>query len=76
MLAHEMENPICLCKSLIRATGTLEGGRILLGMLRRNMNRERLCMEKLLFTRGARVRQMPLMLLHVVVHGILILFHL
>ena len=29
---HEMNDPICLCKSLIRATGTLEMGRILLGM--------------------------------------------
>jgi hypothetical protein len=26
---HEMNNPICLCKSLIRATGTLEIRRIL-----------------------------------------------
>jgi hypothetical protein len=24
VLPHEMNNPICLCKSLIRATGTLE----------------------------------------------------
>ena len=26
---HEMNDPICLCKSLIRATGTLEIGGIL-----------------------------------------------
>ena len=29
VLPHEMNDPICLCKSLIRATGTLEIGGIL-----------------------------------------------
>lgn len=29
MLSHEMNNPICPCKSLIRATGALKIGRVL-----------------------------------------------
>ena len=74
MLAHEMENPICLCKSLIRATRTFERSGILLGMLRGNMDGQCLCVEKLFLTRGARVRQMPFMLFHMVVHRVLVLF--
>lgn len=76
MLPHEMENPICLRQGLIGTAGTLERRSILLGMLRRNVNGQRLRVEKLLLTRGTRVGQMPLMLLHVVVHGVLVLFDL
>lgn len=50
MLPHEMKNPICLCKSLIGATGTLERGRILLGMLGGDVNSQRLRVEELLLT--------------------------
>ena len=40
------------------------------------MDGERLCMKKLLFTSRARVRQMPLMFLHMIVHCVLVLLDL
>ena len=76
MLAHEMEDAICLCECLIGTARAFQGGRILLGMLGGDMDGESLCVEKLFLTCGARVRQMPLMFLHVIVHGILVLLDL
>jgi hypothetical protein len=70
---HEMNDPICLCKSLIRATGTLEMGRILLGMPGGDVQSKSLCVEKLFLTGGALERQMALVFLHMVVHGVLLL---
>lgn len=76
VFAHEMEDAIGLCQGLIGTTRAFQGGRILLGMLGRDMDGESLCVEKLFLTCGARVRQMSLMFLHVIVHGILVLLDL
>jgi len=59
MFTHEMNDPICLRKSLMRAERTLEAGR-LLGVSGGNMNGESLRMEKLLLTGGALKREMAL----------------
>ena len=76
VLTHEMENPIRLGQCLIRTAGTFQRGRILLGMLGRHVDGKSLGVKKLLLTCGTCMREMPLVLLHMVVHCVLILFHL
>ena len=76
MLAHEMEDAIRLRQCLIGTAGAFKRGRILFCMLGRDMDGECLSVEKLLLTCGTCMREMPFMLLHMVVHGILILFDL
>ena len=73
VLPHEMNDPICLCKSLIRATGTLEMGRGLLGMPGGDVESKSLRVEKLFLTCWALEREMALVFLHMVVHGVLLL---
>ena len=72
MFTHEMNDPIRLRKSLMRAKRTLEAG-VIVGMSGRNMNGESLRMEKLLLTGGTLKREMALVGLHVIMHGVLIL---
>jgi len=71
MFPNEMNDPVCLRKSLMRAKGTLEAG--LFGVSGGNMNSECLGVEKLLLTGGTLKREMALMGLHVIMHGVLIL---
>jgi hypothetical protein len=70
-----MNDPICLCKSLKRATGTFERSRLLLGVSGSYMERQRIGVEKLLLTCRALKREMALMRLQMIVHRILILFN-
>ena len=76
VLADKVENPVCLCKSLIGAAGTLEGRSILLGMLRSNVYSKGLRMKELFLTCGATKGQVTLVFLHMVVHRVLVLFDL
>ena len=63
--------PVCLCKSLIRATWTFEHGGILFRMPRRNVNGESLRMKKRLLTEGTLEREIAFVFLHVIMHGVL-----
>jgi hypothetical protein len=45
-----MDHPICLRKSLKRATGTFEGGGLLLGVAGGDMQSQSIGVEKLLLT--------------------------
>jgi hypothetical protein len=71
-----MEDAIGLRERLVGATGTFQRGRILFGMFGRDMDGESLRVEKLFLTGGARVREMTLVPLHMVVHRVLILLDL
>ena len=73
MLPHEMDYPICPCKSLIRATRAFKIRSFLLGMPRGNMKRESLCVKELLLTGLTLKGKMTFMVLHVIMHGVLIL---
>jgi hypothetical protein len=74
MLAHEMNDPICLRKSLMRAKGTLEATS-LIRVSGSNMNGQSLGMEKLLLTGWALKRKVALMGLQMIVHRVLILLY-
>lgn len=74
MFPHEMNDPICLCKSLKRATGTFERSRLLLGMSGSYMESQCIGVEKLLLTGRALKRKMTLVRLQMIMHRILILF--
>ena len=76
VLAHKVENPIRLRQGLVGTTGTLERGRILFRVFRGHMDGESLGVEKLLLTCGTGMREMPLVLLHMVMHRVLVLFDL
>ena len=76
MLTHEVEDSIRFGKSLIGTARAFERGRVLFRMFGGDMDGERLCMEKLLFTGWTRMRQMSLMFLHMIVHGVLVLLDL
>ena len=76
MLSHEMEDSIRFGESLVGTAGAFERGCILFRVFCGNMYSERLCMEKLLLTRWTTEGEMPLVFFHVIVHSILILFHL
>jgi len=58
----------------MRAERTFESGGLLLGVSSRDMDRECLSMEKLFLTCRALEREMTLVRLKMIVHGILILF--
>ena len=75
MFPHEMNNPICLCKSLKRATGTFERSRLLLGVSGSYMERQRIGVEKLLLTSRALKWKMALVRLQMIMHRILVLFN-
>jgi len=75
MLSHEMDYPICLCKSLIRATRTFERSGLLLGMFCRHVYSKSLGLKKLFFTNRTLEREMTLVILHVIVHRVLVLLH-
>ena len=75
MFPHEMNNPICLCKSLKRATGTFERSRLLLGVSGSYMESQRIGVEKLLLTGRALKGKMTLMCLQMIMHRVLILFN-
>jgi hypothetical protein len=75
MLPHEMDYPICPCKSLIRATRAFKIRSFLLGMPRGNMKRESLCVKELLLTRLTLKWKMTLVVLHMIMHGVLILLN-
>lgn len=75
MLSHEMDYPICLCKSFIRTSGAFKSCGLLFGMSRSHMDCESLGMEKLLLTGGALKRKMAFMILQMIVHRILILLY-
>jgi hypothetical protein len=76
MLAHEMEDTIGLRQCLIRTARAFKRDSILFCMLGRNMDGECLGVEKLLLTCRTCMREMPFVLLHMVVHSILVLFDL
>ena len=73
MLPHEMDYPICPCKSLIGATRTFKIRSFLLGMPRCGMKCESLCMKELFLTDLTFKWKMTLMVLHMIMHGVLIL---
>ena len=75
MLPHEMDYPICPCKSLIRATRAFKICSFLLGMPRGDMKCESLCMKKLLLTALTLKWKMTFMILHMIMHGVLILLN-
>ena len=75
MLPHEMDYPIRPCKSLIRATRTFKIRSFLLGMPRCYMKCESLCMEELLLTGLTLKGKMTLVILHMIMHGVLILLN-
>jgi hypothetical protein len=76
MLPNIMKNPVCLCEGLVGAAGAFECGCIVLGVLGGDMDCQSLGVQKLLFTERAAKGKVPLMLLHMVVHGILVLLDL
>ena len=71
-----MEDAIGLRQRLVGTARTFQRGHILFGMFGRNMNSERLRVEKLLLTGGTRMRQMTLVALHVIMHRVLVLLDL
>jgi hypothetical protein len=75
MFPHEMNDPICLRKSLKRATGTFERGRLLLGMSGSYMKCQCIGVEKLLFTGRALKGKMTLVRLQMIMNRVLVLFH-
>jgi hypothetical protein len=70
-----MNDPICLRKSLKRATGTFESSRLFFGVSGGYMESQRIGVEKLLFTSCALKWKMALMRLQMIVHRILVLFY-
>ena len=73
MLSHEVDDPICLRKSLMRAKGTFKCRSLLFGMACGDMNSQCLGMQELFLTGRALERKMALVRLQMVVHRILIL---